>query len=98
MYKEDHDSRSVPAGALLEVFVSIDVAVMNDLVSSKKATAAVTIIIGSHQCRCRYFRVANILEYAHEQISTVVSMTLKKSKPDFDTPTIVAEAGNKCIS
>ncbi|CBI36438.3 unnamed protein product, partial [Vitis vinifera] len=23
---------------------------------------------GSHQCRCRYFRVANILEYAHEQI------------------------------
>ena len=46
MYKEDHDSRSVPAGALLEVFVSIDVTVMNDPVSSEKATAAVTIIIG----------------------------------------------------
>ena len=46
MYRGDHGSRSVPAGALLEVFISIDVVVMNDLVSSEKATAAATIIIG----------------------------------------------------
>ena len=39
------------------------------------------------RCRRRYFHVANNLEDAHEQISTVVSMTLKESKPDHELNT-----------